>query len=110
MLMTPAQAAFMAKLPRATREANNTQVLEKLDLLQAAIHSLSREGHMVIGAKLSGGRITITIASCARLANMVDQGKAVYYMHGVDDDGQRYRKGVLLGYRHVHVVWIERGN
>jgi len=110
MLMPPAQAAFMAKLPRAERETGNTLILGNLDLCQAAIQQLGREGHMVVGVKISGGRVTITIAASAKLAFMAAQGRAVYYMRGVDETGQRYRKGVLPDYRHVHVVWTERGN
>jgi hypothetical protein len=82
----------------------------ELDAAVAVVDRLDRQGHTVIGVDLSVGRPTVQLQASARLAAMADEQRGAYYMHGVDRDGQRYRKGQLLDYRDVVVIWIERGH
>lgn len=118
MRMPDNQAAFMAhvtahvtsQIPRALRDAGNTQVMDRLRLAQDTLNLLAHEGHLVVDIQIAAGRITVTIAASARLAEMVRQGRGVYYMRGIDQHGLHFRKGVLLGFANVNVIWTERGN
>lgn len=92
------------------RAALNAAALSKLVLMENAIESLDREGHTVIGVDLSIGKPTIQLEATGRLAGMADGGQAAYYMRGVGADGLAYRKGTLLAYRNINVVWFERGH
>jgi hypothetical protein len=95
--------------PTPTRTAN-AEALRQLGLLRGVVDRLDRQGHTVVGVDLSVGRPTVQLQASARLAAMADEQRGAYYMHGVDRDGQRYRKGQLLDYRDVVVIWIERGH
>lgn len=103
-------ASFPAQIPRAQRAAGNTQVMDRLRLAQDTLNLLAHDGHLVVDIQIATGRITVAIAASARLAELVRQGRGVYYMRGVDQHGQHFRKGVLLGFTNVNVVWTERGN
>lgn len=90
--------------------AINADVLEKLGLIQRAVESLTREGHTVIGIDHSVSKPTIQIQSSNHLAQLANKGQGAYYMRGVGADGLVFRKGTLLLYRNVNVVWYERGH
>lgn len=90
--------------------AINADVMAKLALMERAVESLTREGHAVVGVDLSVTKPTIQIQSSSHLSNLAGIGQGAYYMRGVGADGLAYRKGVLLQYRNVNVVWFERGH
>lgn len=118
MKMPDNQAAFMAhvtahvtpQIPRALREAGNAQVMDRLRLAQDTLNLLAHDGHLVADILIAGDIITVTIAASARLAELVRQGRGVYYTRGIDQHGLHFRKGVLLGFANVTVIWTERGN
>ena len=91
------------------RAAINADALTKLNLIGRAIESLDREGHAVIDMD-STGKPTLVLESTAKLAALASAGQGAYYMRGVGADGLPYRKGTLLQYRNVNVVWFERGH
>jgi hypothetical protein len=103
--LTSAQSAHQPH-----RAALNADALTKLNLIGRAIESLDREGHTVIGVDLSIGKPTIQLEATGRLAGMADGGQAAYYMRGIGANGLPFRKGTLLAYRNVNVVWFERGH
>ncbi len=90
--------------------AINADVMTKLALMERAVEALTREGHAVVGVDLSVSKPTIQIQSSAHLAKLADSGHGAYYMRGVGADGLAFRKGTLLQYRNVNVVWFERGH
>lgn len=94
-------------MPRCA--AINADVMAKLSMMERAVESLTREGHAVVGVDLSVTKPTIQIQASAHLSTLAGQGQAAYYMRGVGPDGLAFRKGVLLAYRNVSVVWFERG-
>jgi hypothetical protein len=93
-----------------SRTPPNVAALQKLALLGQAIESLDREGHEVADVDLSSGKPTVQLLASAKLAAMASDGRAGYYMRGVGTDGRAFRKGILLAYRNVNVVWVERGH
>lgn len=107
---TPRLASTPA--PRTTPRcaAINADVAAQLALMQRAVESLTREGHAVVGVDLSVSKPTIQIQSSAHLAQLASAGQGAYYMRGIGADGLAYRKGTLLAYRNVTVVWFERGH
>lgn len=114
MKMPDNQAAFMAhvtaQIPRALRDAGNTQVMDRLRLAQDTLNLLAHDGHLVVDVQIAAGRVTVVVAASARLADLVRQGRGVYTMCGIDQHGLHFRKGVLLGFANVTVIWTERGN
>ena len=90
--------------------AINAEVTAQLALMQRAVESLTREGHAVVGVDLSVSKPTIQIQASAHLAQLAGAGQGAYYMRGVGPDGLAFRKGTLLAYRNVNVVWYERGH
>lgn len=90
--------------------AINADVMAKLTLMERAVESLTREGHTVVGVDLSVSKPTIQIQSSSHLQQLANSGQGAYYMRGIGADGLAYRKGTLLLYRNVNVVWFERGH
>lgn len=104
------QTHFQTRPHTSRRAATNADVMVKLSLMERAIEMLDREGHAVIGVDLSVSKPTVQLQASAHLAALADGGHAAYYMRGVGADGLTYRKGTLLAYRNVNVIWFERGH
>lgn len=92
------------------RAAHAAAVARQLDLLSQAVAELTREGHAILAAGVGPGKPFAVLAPSTRIADLADEGRAAYWMRGIDADGQHYRKGQLLAYRNVLVTWTERGN
>jgi len=90
--------------------AINADAIAKLSLMQRAVESLTRKGHMVVSVDQASSKPVIQVQPSHHLAKLADAGQAAYYMRGVGADGLAYRKGTLLAYRNVNVVWFERGH
>lgn len=101
---------FQTRPHTPQRAAINADVMAKLSLMECAIVMLDREGHAVIGVDLSASKPTLQLQASARLAALAEGGQGAYYMRGIGADGLAYRKGTLLAYRNVRVVWFERGH
>ncbi len=102
------RAHHAARPPR--NAAINADVMAKLTLMERAVESLTREGHAVVGVDLLVSKPTIQIQASSHLAKLAENGQGAYYMRGVGADGLAFRKGCLLAYRNVTVVWFERGH
>ena len=92
------------------RAAHAAGIAKQLDILREATQILSRAGHTIQAAGVGPGQLFIYLAPSAKLSSLADEGRAAYWMRGIDGDGQHYRKGQLLDYRNVLVTWTERGN
>lgn len=104
MLMPSNQARFMRDMHCA---AHAIAIQRQVDLLRQTISLLGREGHSVLAAGIGPGKPFVYLAPSMALNNLAHAGKAAYYMHGVDEEGRHFRKGVLTLYRNVNVTWTE---
>ncbi len=96
--------------PAASRDEVAARARAQRALLEQALPSLTREGHTILAAGVGPAQPFVYLAPSLRLNAMCKEGKAAWCAHGIDEDGQRWRKGQLLAYPNVHVAWIERGN
>jgi hypothetical protein len=92
------------------RAAHAAGIAKQLDILREAVRMLTAAGHTILSAGVGNARPFVFLAPSAKLGAIADQGRAAYWMHGIDEDGQRYRKGQLIDYRNVLVTWTERGH
>jgi hypothetical protein len=106
---TPAPDSLRAAALRSRREFQNQAMLRALMRAFEATKTLIEEGHTVVGVDISTLRPTVQLQAGPRLAAMADEQHGAYFMRGVDTAGQHYRKGMLLNWQDVNVVWFERG-
>lgn len=105
------QTTHFQSYPHTPRcAAINAEVSAQLALMQRAVESLTLEGHTVVGVDLSVSKPTIQLQSSNQLQQLASRGQGAYYMRGVGADGLAFRKGTLLLYRNVNVIWYERGH
>lgn len=96
--------------PTISRDELAARVRAQRAILEQAIPMLTREGHTILAAGVGPGQPFVYLAPSTRLSDLCKTGKAAWCAHGIDDEGQRWRKGQLLAYSNVYVAWIERGN
>ena len=96
--------------PAISRDELAARVRAQRAILEQAIPMLASEGHTILADGVGPGQPFVYLAPSVRLSEMCKHGKAAWCAHGIDDEGQRWRKGQLLAYRNVYVAWIERGN
>lgn len=95
---------------RAGKPANQMVLDAALEAMTEACR-LANEGHTIVALSVSrDGRPSIQLERSHYLAELVGAGKAVYCAHGIGTDGQRRRKGELLGRGKCRVTWMEVGN
>lgn len=100
-------------VPRNThisRDELASRVSAQRALLDKTLPSLIREGHTILATGVGPAQPFVYLAPSPRLNAMCKEGKAAWCARGVDEDGQRWRKGQLLAYRNVLVTWTERGH
>jgi hypothetical protein len=96
--------------PTISRDELASRVRAQRAILEQAIPMLAGEGHTILAAGVGSPLPFVYLAPSARLAEMCKAGRAAWCAHGIDDEGQRWRKGQLIAYRNVFVAWVERGN
>ncbi|MBK6742485.1 MAG: hypothetical protein IPG66_05705 [Hydrogenophilales bacterium] len=96
--------------PITSRDELAARIRAQRAILEQAIPMLAGEGHTILAAGIGPGQPFVYLAPSVRLANLCKDGKAAWCAHGIDDEGQRWRKGQLINYRNVFVGWMERGN
>lgn len=96
--------------PSTSRDELAARIRAQRAILEQAIPMLGNEGHTILAAGVGPAQPFVYLVPTLRLNALCKEGKAAWCAHGIDEDGQRWRKGQLIAYRNVHVAWIERGN
>lgn len=107
--MGAAARILSERASRAGKKPNQVVLDAALEAMTEAC-LLANEGHTIVALYVTrDGRPSIQLERSHHLAELVSAGKAVYCAHGIGKDGQRRRKGELLG-RGCRVTWLEVGH